>query len=93
MMAEIVNMLLLIVPIFAIMYFLIILPQRRERERHESFLASLAKDDCIVTSGGVWAKVLSVDEATVMVEIGDRTRVRLDKGAIARRQSEPVEKK
>ena len=82
------NMVQLIVlfgAIAAIMYVFIYLPQRREQKAHQSLVDSLAKGDPVVLNAGIHGKVVSVDEATVVVDIGDRTRVTVDKSAIARK--------
>ncbi len=71
--------------IAAIMYVFIYLPQRREQKQHQSLVDSLAKDDPIVISGGIHGKVVTVAETTVVVEIADRTRITVDKSAIARK--------
>ena len=39
--------------IFAIFYFLLIRPQKKEQERHQAVIAALKKGDEIVTAGGV----------------------------------------
>ncbi|MCB9676790.1 MAG: preprotein translocase subunit YajC [Alphaproteobacteria bacterium] len=71
--------------IFGLMYFLIILPQNRERAAHEALLASLTKDDRVVTQGGLFGKIVSVAAETVVLEIAEKTRVTLEKKFVARR--------
>ena len=41
-----------LVAIFAIFYFLIIRPQRKQQDKHRQLLVSLQKGDRVVTSGG-----------------------------------------
>ena len=48
--------------IFAIWYFLVIRPQQKQRKQHERSLYALRKGDEIVTSGGIVAEVLHVNE-------------------------------
>ena len=38
-----------------------------------------------MTSAGIWGRVVQVQEDTVLLEIGDKTKVTLDKVAVARR--------
>src|SRR6266568_1035675 len=40
--------------VFAIIYFMILRPQKKQRERHNQLLASLQKGDKVLTSGGWW---------------------------------------
>ncbi len=56
--------------IFAIFYFLIIRPQRRQREEHDKLLASLQKGDQIVTSGGIVGEVVYLKDNQVTIRRG-----------------------
>ncbi len=71
--------------VFGLMYFLLIRPQNQERAAHEALLASLTKDDSVVTQGGVFGRIVSVSAETVVIEIADKTRVTLEKTAVVRR--------
>ena len=57
--------------IFAIFYFLIIRPQRRQRDAHEKLLASLQKGDQIITSGGIIGEVVHLNEAEITIRSGE----------------------
>ena len=48
--------------IFAIFYLLLIRPQQKRLKEHEAKLKAIKKGDKIVTGGGVFAKVLSVND-------------------------------
>ncbi|HHO51584.1 MAG TPA: preprotein translocase subunit YajC [Deltaproteobacteria bacterium] len=82
--------LLPILLIFGVMYFLIVRPQIKERQEHDKLLESLTRDDAVVTSAGIHGKVVSVSDATVVLDIGDKTRITIDKNSVARRQGEPA---
>jgi preprotein translocase subunit YajC len=57
--------------IFAIFYFLIIRPQRRQRDAHEKLLASLQKGDQVVTSGGIIGEVVYLKDSEVTIKSGE----------------------
>jgi preprotein translocase subunit YajC len=57
--------------IFGIFYFLIIRPQRRQKEQHEKLLAGLQKGDQIVTSGGIVGEVVHLKENEVTIRSGE----------------------
>jgi len=57
--------------IFAIFYFLIIRPQRRQRDAHEKLLASLQKGDQVVTSGGIIGEVVYLKDSDVTIKSGE----------------------
>jgi preprotein translocase subunit YajC len=73
----------LMIAIVGIMYFILYLPQQREKKKHEALLSSLQKDDRVMTRGGMHGKVVAVKEGSVVVEIADRTHVTFEKSAIA----------
>lgn len=57
--------------IFGIFYFLIIRPQRRQREQHAKLLAGLQKGDQIVTSGGIVGEVVHLKDNEVTIRSGE----------------------
>ena len=80
------------VAIGAVIWFLILKPEMDKRKAHDKLLGSLAKDDAVVTNSGMHGKVVKVADDTVVLEISDKTKVTIDKMAIARRQGEPAAK-
>ena len=71
--------------IVSIFYFLIIRPQQQEKAKHETMLDSLVKGNKVVTAAGIHGRIIEVAESTVVLEIGDKTRITIDKAAVARR--------
>lgn len=66
---------LLIIPIF---YFLIIRPQQKRVKSHQAMLNAVARNDTIVTSGGIIGKVTKVnDNGELDVEIAKGVKVKL----------------
>ena len=82
------GMLLPFVAIFALFYFLLIRPQRREQARRRSMLAAVKKNDRVITAGGVYGVVTNVhqedDEITVKVDEANNTKLRLTLSSISR---------
>lgn len=79
--------------IFAIMYFLIIRPQRQRMKQHQEMVANLRRGDTIVTSGGLIAKVAKVvDDGELQVELADGVKVRIVRSMVSevRSKSEPA---
>ncbi|MCW5697770.1 MAG: preprotein translocase subunit YajC [Bauldia sp.] len=79
--------------IFAIMYFLIIRPQRTRMKQHQELVRNVRRGDTIITNGGLIGRVSKVvDDMEVQVEIAEGTRVRLLRSSIAeiRSKTEPV---
>lgn len=76
---------LMMVGIFAFMYFVLIRPQRKEEKRRKEMLGALKRGDAVTTIGGVHGTVETVGEQTIDVRIGsgDHTLVvTFNKGAV-----------
>ncbi|HEY6223652.1 MAG TPA: preprotein translocase subunit YajC, partial [Gemmatimonadales bacterium] len=56
---------------FAIFYFFIIRPQRRQRDEHQKLLESLQKGDQVVTSGGIIGEVVYLKDSEVTIRSGE----------------------
>ena len=79
------GMLPLFLAMIAIMYFLMIRPnQKREKERRD-MLASIAKNDKVVTSGGICGTVVGLSEKSVVLRVSDDPAVKMEflRGAIS----------
>jgi preprotein translocase subunit YajC len=68
---------------FAVFYFLLIRPANKQRREHAELLNQLKKDDEIVTSGGMWGRIVSLDDKVATVEIADKVKVRMLRDRIA----------
>jgi len=68
--------------IFVLFYFLLIRPQMKRAKDHRKMVDSLAKNDEVVTSGGLLGKVTDLDESFITVEIAEGVRVKVQKTAV-----------
>jgi preprotein translocase subunit YajC len=77
-------MLLMMVAIFAIMYFFMIRPQQKKQKEIQKFQNQLAEGTQVVTGGGIYGTVKSVDLAknTVDVKIAKDVVITVDKGYV-----------
>lgn len=70
--------------IFLIFYWLLIRPQRKEKERHEAMIAALKKGDEITTVGGIIGTIIRVDEDRLTIKTGENTRLVIERGKVSR---------
>jgi preprotein translocase subunit YajC len=77
--------LLPLIILFAIFYFLVILPQQRQAKKHKEMVEKLKKGDKIITTGGIIAEVVKNEPEFLKVKINDNVEVKLDKSAVARK--------
>lgn len=77
--------LILLLLIFAIMYFLLIRPQQKRVKEHEAMVKALRRGDQVITQGGMLAKVTKVkeDDTEIEVEIAEGVKVRIVKSTVA----------
>ncbi len=63
--------LLQFVPIFLILYFLLIRPQQQQRKKQEAMIKALKRGDRVLTTGGMFGTVLGVDDVKVVLRIAE----------------------
>ena len=74
---------LMIVVMLAIFYFLLIRPENTRKKQAEEMRSSLKKGDWITTIGGVYGRVVTITDRTVVIETSeDRVRMEFLKSAI-----------
>ena len=69
--------------IFVVFYLFIIRPQKKREEQRKAMIQAVKKGDRIITAGGIHAKILQVDDTSVLAEVDSSTKLRFDKTAIA----------
>ncbi len=74
----------LMVIMFAVMYFLIIRPQKQKEKKRQEMMSNVRKQDRIITAGGVHGVVVSVKESEVLVRVDDAkdVKIKIDKSAL-----------
>lgn len=79
---QIVSILPLIL-IFVIMYFLLIRPQQKKLKAHKAMVASLKRNDRVVTQGGLIGRISRVTDHEVEIEIAPEVKVMAVRATIA----------
>jgi preprotein translocase subunit YajC len=81
-MAAILSQLGFLLPMFIIMYVLLIRPQQLQKKRAESMLKALKKGDRVLTNGGMYGTVVGLDDSRVTLKVADDTRIEFVKSAV-----------
>jgi preprotein translocase subunit YajC len=70
---------------FAIMYFMVIMPQQRQRKKMQAMLAELKAGDKIITNGGIYGTINGIDGDSVILKISSepQVKIRISRAAIA----------
>lgn len=75
---------IMLAAVFAIMYFLMIRPQKKKEKKDQQMRNSLQVGDEVITAGGIIGIVFSIKDDTVVIETGgDRSKIRVKRYAIA----------
>ena len=83
-MNESTSMIVMIVLMFAIMYFLMIRPENKRKKKAQEMRDSLKKGDVITSIGGIVGKIVQVNKDTIIIETSeDRVRMELTKWAVS----------
>ena len=75
---------IMIVLMFALLYFMLIRPEKKRKQQAQQMRDGLKKGDTITTIGGIIGKVVSIDKDTFVIETSeDRVRVQFAKWALS----------
>jgi len=69
--------------IFAIFYFLLIMPMRKRQKKHQELLSKLSKGDRVVTSGGLFGTVVEVQGDRVILRVAENVKLEVALSAVA----------
>lgn len=70
---------LMMIGIFAIMWFFMFRPQQKKVKEHQALVAGLKKGDEVITSGGLMGRIADLDAYSIDLEIAKNTVIRLQR--------------
>jgi preprotein translocase subunit YajC len=68
--------------VFVVFYFLLIRPQQQKTKEHGALLENLKRNDDVITSGGLYGKVMALEPEIVTLEIAPNVKVRVSRAQI-----------
>ena len=71
-----------LVLMFVVLYFLMLRPQMKRQKEQKAMMDALAKNDEVITSGGILGKVVKVTDAYVTLEVATGTEIVVQKIAV-----------
>jgi len=78
--------------IFAIFYFVLILPMRRKQKKLEQLVKGLKSGDRVVLSAGIFGTIVGTEDDAFLVRIDDKTRIKVLKSAVSGLQAPSADK-
>ena len=78
------NPMIMMVLIFAIMWFFMIRPQQKKQKEIQNFRKNIARGQQIVTAGGIYGTVVDIDDAenALKVEIAKGVSIKVDRNCV-----------
>lgn len=77
------SSLIFILLIILVFYFFMIRPQQKKQKQIQEMREALKSGDKIVTIGGIHGKIVNVQDTTLIIEVEDGTRMKIEKAAVA----------
>jgi preprotein translocase subunit YajC len=75
-----------LVAIFALMYFVMIRPQRKRQKEHQAMVSELKRGDKVITAGGIYGVIESVSEDSVVIKVESGVLLRVVKQSVSIRK-------
>jgi preprotein translocase subunit YajC len=82
--------LILIVVVF---YFFMIRPQMKRQKDLRKFRESIQKGDSVVTTGGIYGKVAEIKDTTILLQVDEGVKLKVDKSAVIKDMSDVAAQK
>lgn len=76
------SFLIMMIAIFAIMYFFMIRPQNKKQKEIANFRKNLEVGQSVITAGGIYGKVKEIADNAVVVEIAAGVKIKVDRNSI-----------
>jgi preprotein translocase subunit YajC len=83
------SMPLMLLGVFVIMYFFMIRPQQQQQKKERQFRDGLKEDDKVITVGGLYGRIVSLEKTSVVLDVGQSVKIRVERSAI--RAYAPIE--
>ena len=76
-------MFLPLILIFIVFYIFIIRPQKKKEDVRKKMIEAVQKGNRVITIGGVHGTVTQVDETSILVQVDNNTKLRVEKSALS----------
>lgn len=80
------GMIIVLVGLFAMMYFLMIRPRQKQQREHEEMDKELRAGDRVITTSGIYGQIESIAEETVLLKLESGATMRVARASILGRQ-------
>ncbi len=78
------TMWVMLILIIVVMWFFMIRPQRKQQKELQKFRDGLSKGDKVVTIGGIYGTVAEIKDKTLLLEIDNNVKIKVDKNSVVK---------
>ena len=78
------SMWIMLALIFVVMWVFMIRPQKKQQKELQNFRDGLKKGDKVVTIGGIYGTICEVKEGSVLMEVDNNVKIRVNKNALVK---------
>ena len=78
------SMWIMLALIFVVIWVFMIRPQKKQQKELENFRNGLKKGDKVVTIGGIYGTVCEVKEGSILMEVDNNVKIRVNKHALVK---------
>ena len=82
-----VMLIIFLVLLVGMFYFLMIRPMRQREKQHDAMVSELQKGDKVITAGGIYGQVESINEESILLKI-ESGLIRVTKGGVLKKMEE-----
>jgi preprotein translocase subunit YajC len=72
-----------LVLMFVIFYFLLIRPQQKKAKQHRELLSNLKRGDSVITTGGIYGRIVEINENIIVLEVADKVRIKVARSFVS----------
>lgn len=76
------SQMFLMVGMMVVFFLFIILPQMRRQKKEKQFRENLKNGDKVITISGLYGKISSLDDKTVLLEVSEGVKIKVERGSI-----------
>ena len=87
------GMFLPLIAILVIFWVFMIRPQAKRQKELRKFRESLQKGDKIITTGGIYGKIVSVKDNMIVIQVDENTKLTVDKASVLKDSSDLQQQK
>ncbi len=74
--------------VMIIVYFLILLPAKKQRQKVQEFQDALQVGDKVITTGGIYGQITRVNDKSVQLQVAEKVKIEIARVAIGGKQGE-----